>query len=118
MAALCESKSCKRMKVHSRTSLCPAIRKPRRVYAYMVYALVPVNVRVLARSKRGAERMGLRALNRTRPLELSSDDNATYQAMYIDDGAPAGIDESMKPSARVVTCSKSEAVTFINEEAR
>ncbi len=93
-------------------------KKPRRVRAFTVYTLVPVNVRVLALSKRGAERMALRALNRTCPLELSSDDNATYQAMYIDDGAPAMLDVTMKAAARSTTCGKSDAVTFINEEAR
>lgn len=85
---------------------------------YMVYALVPVNVRVLAHSKKAAQALALEALNTTRPLEVSSDDNATYQAMYIDDGAPARMDESQPKNSRVVTCSKSSAVTFVNEEDR
>lgn len=93
-------------------------KKKKRAYAYMVYAVVPVNVRVLARSKKGAARLALRALNRTSPLDLSSDDNATYQGMYIDGGAPATLDASLKPAFRVVDCNKSKAVTFVNEEAR
>lgn len=63
---------------------------------------------------RSAERLALRALNRTSPLELSSDDDATYKGMYIDGGVPAVLDKE----AKTVTASKSSAVRFVNEEAR
>lgn len=110
--ALCRSKKCPRFKLHDVTALCPQPKKR----PYMVYALVPVNVRVLARSKKAAQALALESLNRSRPLDLSSDDNATYQAMYIDGDAPATIDAQF--DGGVTTCSKSKAVTFVNEEDR
>lgn len=93
-------------------------RKKRPARAYVVHAFVPVDVRVLALSKKGAARMALRALNRTSPLELSSDDNATYGEMWIDDGCPAVLDPSLKPAARVIEAGRSPAVTFVNDHMR
>ena len=93
-------------------------RKKKPSSGWMVYALVPVNVRVVAKSKRGAERLALRALNRTSPLELSSDDNATYQGMYIDDGVPAVLDTTSKCPTAVRVTKGNPAVAFVNEESR
>lgn len=89
-------------------------KKKERVYPYMVYALVPVNVRVLAPSKAAARARALEALDTTRPLDLSTEDDS--KAMYIDEGSPATLDKAF--CGAVVSCSKSRAVQFVNEEAR
>lgn len=64
---------------------------------YMVYAWIPVNVKVKASSVEKAEELALAALNRTSPLELATDDDS--QAMYIDGGVPCKIDEKNGPQA-------------------
>ena len=92
----------------------PQTRRRRTRRWFMVYAFVPVNVRVVALTQKGAARLALRVLNRTTPLALSSDDTAPYQGAYIDSGSPAVLDHE----AHTQTVSlDDESVTFANEAA-
>jgi len=61
---------------------------------WMVYAYVPVNVRVKAPTAKKAEKLALSALNYTRPLDLSTDDDGV--AMHIDDSTASKLESEVK----------------------
>ncbi len=62
---------------------------------YVVYAWVPVNVKVKASSVDKAQELALTALNRTRPLTLETDDDSL--PIYIDGGVPCKLDDKSGP---------------------
>lgn len=67
-----------------------------RLRSFMVYAYVPVNVKVRASSAERAGKLALKALNDTRPLDLQSEDDGV--PIYIDEGISAKLDPEVRPA--------------------
>ena len=64
--------------------------KEKKLTGYLVYAWVPVNVKVKASSVEAAQELALNALTAHRLRELDTDDS---RPIYLDDGIPCKLDD-------------------------